>query len=160
MGEITGFLRELMVQDLQDPRSKTHRIQQKLSGHDPGSTGSFDQMPTPDPVSVKIFILDPANSGSRIFLGSWRMHGLRRQGDGGDMTHPIFLLFIVTPMSATWKESEGLRQTPEGLRPLNIRSVAELLGACLSHLWPRYLEDSVARARFPWIGCFGTIFEH
>ena len=40
-------------------------------GEDPGSTGSFDKMPTKDPGSVKI--PDPVDPGSRIFLGSWHM---------------------------------------------------------------------------------------
>ena len=34
------------------------------------------------------------------------------RGDGGDMSHPIFFLFNVTPMGDAWKES-----TTEGLRP-------------------------------------------
>ena len=66
-----------MIQDPQDPaaifqtRSKIHGISQKLRGQDPGSTGSFDKMPAQDPSRSRI--LDPAEPGSRIFLGSWHM---------------------------------------------------------------------------------------
>ena len=42
--------------------------------------------------------------------------------DGWDASHPICLLFNTTPMGVAWKES-----TSEGLRPLNIRRVEELL---------------------------------
>ena len=38
--------------------------------------------------------------------------GFATEWDGWDMSHPIFLLFNITPMGVAWKES-----TQEGLRP-------------------------------------------